>query len=62
MHSTDHTRSLQIGGRLLSGGEMKLSQLRNQPPIGFLWERVIDVVGAQAGFHMTNRDLVVKGR
>ena len=38
MHTTHHTGSLQVGGRLLRGCEMKLSQLRNQPPIGFLWK------------------------
>ena len=62
MHGSHHPGSLQIRGRLLSRGEMKLSNLRNQTPIGLLWEGVINVVGPQAGFHMANGDLVIEGR
>ena len=40
---------------------MKGCDLRKEPTVGLFREGIQKVVGAQAGLHMTNRDLLVEG-
>ena len=56
-----HTGGLQVRGRLSRGGEVQLGQLGDQAPIRLLRKGIKQVVGAQAGLHMTHRNLLIEG-
>ena len=60
-HRTDHPRAPQIGFGLGRRREMKTGDLRQQAPVGFLGKWVEQIIRAQPGFNVADRDLLVKG-
>ena len=61
-HLAHHTRGQQVLLRLLRWRKVQLSHLRNQTTVRFFWKRIKDVVGAEPGLHMANRDLLIERR
>jgi len=60
MDGSHHVASLQVVNGLGGRGKVQAGQLGDQAAIGLFGERIVEIIGAQSGFHMPNRDPVVK--